>query len=141
MKPIPVGPGEASEYEELLNKAKNLEKAIEHEGNLDVHFEDVSGTNVRAQYYHTNGDVPDTPEKVEKKLVRDDNPPGLNYHANANPHQTGSTLGMHVNDGGGDKPEALRKSSDTQLLGAWKEDNPFGVNALVDKVEDLSRRL
>ena len=140
MKPVPVGPGEASEYEELLSKAKNLEKAIEHEGNLDVHFEDVSGTNVRAQHYWTNGDVPDTPETVEKKLVRDDNPPGLNYHENANPHQTGSSLGMHLNDGGGDKPEALRKS-EPQLLGAWKEDNPFGVNALVEKVEDLSRRL
>ena len=140
MKPIPVGPGEASEYEELLTKAKDLEKAIEHEGHNDVHFEDVSGTNVRAQYYHTNGDVPDTPDKVEKKVIRDDNPPGLNYHESGNTHQTESTLGMHLTDGGGDKPTALRKSED-QLLGAWKEDNPFGVSALAEKVEDLSRRL
>ena len=137
MKPIPVRPGEASEYEELLTKAGDLEKAIT-EKEHDVQFEDVSGTNVRAQHYNTNQMEMEKYPKVEKKLITDDNPPGLNYGANANPHQTGSTLGMHVNDGGGDKPAALRKS---QLLGAWKEDNPFSANALVEKVEDLSRRL
>jgi hypothetical protein len=137
MKPIPVGPGEASEYEELLTKAGDLEKAITEKAH-DVKFEDVSGENVRAQHYQTNQMQMEEYPKVEKKLVQDDNPPGLNYGANANPHQTGSTLGMHVTDGGGDKPAVLRKS---QLLGAWKEDNPFGVDALVEKVEDLSRRL
>ena len=139
MKPIPVRAGESSEIEVLLEKASQLEKAIEHEDNNDVFFEDVSGTNVRAAYYSTNGEYQTTPDKVEKKLVRDDNPPGLNYHEDGNPHQTGSTLGLHLNDGGGES--AALKKSDSPLLGAWKEDNPYGVNALVEMVEDLSRRL
>ena len=137
MKPIPVSPGESSEYEELLDKASELEKAIT-EKEHDVQFEDVSGTNVRAQHYSTNQMEMEDYPKVEKKIVQDNNPPGLNYHEGGNPHQSGSTLGLHLTDGGGDKPAALLKS---QLLGAWKEDNPFGVNALVEKVEDLSRRL
>jgi len=138
MKPIPVRPGEASEYEELLNKAADLEKAVTDKEH-DVKFEDVSGENVRAQHYQTNQSQMEEYPHVEKKLVQDDNPPGLNYGVNANPHQSGSTLGMHVTDGGGDKPAALLRKS--QLLGAWKEDNPFSANALVEKVEDLSRRL
>ena len=43
-----------------------------------------------------------------------------------------------MNDGGGDRPAALKKS---QLLGAWKEDDPFSVDSLVGKVEELARRL
>jgi len=136
MKPVSVRAGECSEYETMLAKASELEKAI-IEGEHDVYLEDVSGTNVRAQHYSTNQMKMEEYPKVEKKLVKDDNPPGLNYGANANPHQTGSTLGMHVT-GGDDRPAALRKS---ELLGAWKEDNPFGVQALVEKVEDLARRL
>tara|TARA_R100001082_G_C4289126_1_gene127386 strand:- start:168 stop:587 length:420 start_codon:yes stop_codon:yes gene_type:complete len=139
MKPMPVKPGEHSDYETLLDKANQLEKAIEHEGNNDVHFEDVSGSNVRAQHYWTNGEVPPVPETVEKNVVRDDNPPGLNYNAQSNPHQTGSSLGMHITDGGSGESVPLKKSA--TLLGAWSEDNPFSMDSLVKKVEDLSRRL
>jgi len=137
MKPIPVKAGEHSEIGRLLDKALQLEKAVEHEGNNDVHFEDVSGQNVRAQHYWTNQEIPPVPETVAKKLTVDKNPPGLNYHEGGNPHQTGSTLGMHVTDGKGESA-ALKKS---ELLGAWKEDNPYGVDALVKKVEELSRHL
>ena len=138
MKPIRVAPGEHSEIGRLLDKALQLEKAVEHEGNNDVHFEDVSGTNVRAQHYWTNGELPPVPETVSKKLTVDKNPPGLNYHEHGNTHQSESTLGMHLTDGKGESA-ALKKSS--QLLGAWKEDNPHGVDALVKKVEELSRHL
>lgn len=137
MKPIPVKAGEHSEIGRLLDKALQLEKAVEESGNNDVFFEDVSGTNVRAQHYWTNGEVPPVPDTVQKKVVMDKNPPGLNYHESANPHQTGSTLGMHLIDGKGDSA-ALKKS---KLLGAWHEDNPFGVEALVKKVEELSHHL
>jgi len=137
MKPVKVRPGEYSEYEDLLKRASDLEKAISEESH-DVKFEDVSGTNVRAQHYWTNQTTMEDYPKVEKKLVQDNNPPGLNYHANANPHQTGSTLGMHVTDGGGDRPAILRKS---ELVGAWKEDNPFSLDSIVQQVEDLARRL
>ena len=133
MKPVPVKAGEYSEVETLL------EKAIEEHGNNDVIFEDVSGTNVRAQHYYTNQmTMTPEPETVSKKIIQDDSPPGLHWAANANPHQTESTLGMHMNDGGGDRPAALKKS---ELLGAWKEDNPFSVESLVGKVEELARRL
>jgi len=137
MKPVRVGPGECSEYETLLKRAADLEKAIDV-GDHDVKFEDVSGSNVRAQHYWTNQEIPDDPETVTKKIIQDNNPPGLNYHANANPHQSGSTLGMHVTDGGGDRPAAIRQS---ELFGAWKEDNPFDLNAIVNQVEELARHL
>lgn len=136
MKPIPVRAGESSEVEALLKTAIELEKAIEEHGNNDVIFEDVSGTNVRAQHYQTNQQTLPEPETVSKKVIQDNSPPSL-MNANANPHQTGSTLGMHLIDGGGDSA-ALKKS---QLLGAWKEDDPYSVNALVGKVEELARRL
>jgi hypothetical protein len=46
---------------------------------------------------------------------------------------------MHWNQAGGDgRPAALKKS---ELLGAWKEDNPHGVDALIKKVEELSHHL
>ena len=137
MKPIPVKAGEHSEVQELLEKALQLEKAVEHEGNNDVHFEDVSGTNVRAQHYWTNGEVPPIPDTVAKKLTVDKNPPGLNYHAGGNTHQSESTLGMHLTDGKGDSA-ALKKS---ELMGAWHEDDPYSVGNLIKKVEDLSRHL
>ena len=140
MKPIRVAPGEHSEIGRLLDKALQLEKAVEESGNNDVFFEDVSGQNVRAQHYWTNGEVPAVPDTVQKKVVMAKNPPGLNYHEGGNTHQTESTLGMHYNQAGGDgAPAALKKSS--QLLGAWKEDNPHGVDALIKKVEELSRHL
>lgn len=139
MKPIPVKAGEHSEIGRLLDKALQLEKAVEESGNNDVRFEDVSGQNVRAQHYWTNQEQPPVPETVAKKLTVDKNPPGLNYHEGGNTHQTESTLGMHYNQAGGDgRPAALKKS---QLLGAWQEDNPFEVDALVKKVEELSRHL
>ena len=72
-------------------------------------------------------------------MIRDDNPPGLNYNAQSNPHQTGSSLGMHLTDGGSSESASLKKSA--TLLGAWSEDNPFNMDSLVSKVEDLSRRL
>jgi hypothetical protein len=137
MKPIPVRAGESSEVEALLKTAIELEKAIEEHGNNDVHFEDVSGTNVRAQHYGTNQQTLPEPETVAKKVIQDNSPPGLGS-LSGNTHQTESTLGMHVTDGGGDRPAALKKS---QLLGAWKEDDPYSVNALVGKVEELARRL
>jgi ABC-type tungstate transport system permease subunit len=58
MKPMRVEAGEASEIEELLNKAAMLEKMIEEGGDNQVVFEDVSGTNVRAQHYWTNREHP-----------------------------------------------------------------------------------
>ena len=138
MKPIPVRAGENSEVEALLDKAIELEKAIEEHGNNDVHFEDVSGTNVRAQHYWTNQQTLPEPETVTKKVIQDDSPPSLGT-ISANPHQSESgALGAHLTDGGGDRPTALKKS---QLLGAWKEDDPYSVNSLVGKVEELARRL
>tara|TARA_R100000406_G_scaffold6803_1_gene4414 strand:+ start:10972 stop:11397 length:426 start_codon:yes stop_codon:yes gene_type:complete len=139
MKPIRVEAGENSEVQELLEKAQMLEKMIEESGNNDVHFEDVSGTNVRAQHYWTNQQPLPVPETVSKKLTVDKNPPGLNYHAGGNTHQTESTLGMHLNQAGGEgRPAALKKS---ELLGAWHEDDPHSVSNLIKKVEDLSRHL
>lgn len=138
MKPIRVAPGEHSEYETMLKRATDLEKAID-DGHHDVKFEDVSGTNVRAQHFWTNQELPDTPETVAKeKAIVDNSPPGL---GSAVPHQygeTGSTLGSHM-IGSDEKPTPLRKSS--QLFGAWKEDNPFSINEIVDKVEELARHL
>ena len=141
MKPIRVEAGESSEVEELLEKAMQLEKMIEESGMNDVHFEDVSGTNVRAQHYWTNQQQLPIPDTVSKKLTVDKNPPGLNYHEGGNTPQTGSTLGMHLNEAGGDaRPAALKKSEGT-LLGAWREDDPYSVDNLIKKVEDLSRHL
>lgn len=139
MKPMRVEAGEASEIEELLNKAAMLEKMIEEGGDNQVVFEDVSGTNVRAQHYWTNQQPLPTPETVAKKLTVDKNPPGLNYHAGGNTHQSESTLGMHYNQAGGDgRPAALQKG---ELLGAWREDNPYSAEMLIKKVEELSRHL
>ena len=137
MKPIPVKAGEHSEIGRLLDKALQLEKAVEESGNNDVRFEDVSGQNVRAQHYWTNQEQPTVPDTVAKKVVMDKNPPGLNYHEHGNTHQSESTLGMHLTDGKGESA-ALKKS---ELLGAWKEDNPHGVDALIKKVEELSHHL
>jgi hypothetical protein len=134
MKPVKVGPGEYSEYESLLKRATDLEKAVDNAVDHDVKFEDVSGTNVRAQHYWTNQEQPDVPETITNKgAVFDKNPPGLTTKV---PHQysaTGSTLSSHIT-GGSD----IRKS---ELLGAWREDDPFSINAIVNEVEELTRHL
>ena len=134
MKPVKVGPGEYSEYESLLKRATDLEKAVDNDIAHDVKFEDVSGSNVRAQHYSTNQEQPDVPETVVRKTPTvDKNPPGLTAKVGHQYSATGSTLSSHVT-GGND----IRKS---KLLGAWREDDPFSINAIVNEVEELARHL
>ena len=122
-------------------------KGLIHKSNVKTRHQEGETVFVRVRQIRKNGNidleeiVPTryNTETVAKKLTVDKNPPGLNYHAGGNTHQSESTLGMHYNQAGGDgRPAALQKG---ELLGAWREDNPYSAEMLIKKVEELSRHL
>tara|TARA_R100001082_G_scaffold92225_1_gene58863 strand:+ start:407 stop:847 length:441 start_codon:yes stop_codon:yes gene_type:complete len=144
VKPIKVKPGEWSEAQELLEKARELDSRLEKASELDnSEIRDVRGVEeVRPAHYWTNQQLPDDPENVQRSQPKGESVRFLQ----ANPHQDGGALSAHVTEGGTGKSEGLNEKTlfgkgKTELLGAWKEDNPFVIKDLVEKAESLARRL
>jgi len=145
VRPIKVEPGEWSEVQDLLEKASELDERLEKSSETDdSEMRDVRGVEeVRPAHYWTNQQLPDDPENVQRSQPKAESVRFLQ----ANPHQDGGALSAHVTEGGTGRPEAITNEKtlfgkgQTELLGAWKEDNPFVIKDLVEKAESLARRL
>tara|TARA_Y100000004_G_scaffold147755_1_gene169068 strand:+ start:2460 stop:2903 length:444 start_codon:yes stop_codon:yes gene_type:complete len=145
VRPIKVQPGEWSEAQDLLEKARDLEARLEKASETDdSEMRDVRGVEeVRPAYYWTNQQLPDDPEVVQRATPKAENVRFLQ----ANPHDGDGALSAHVTEGGTGRPEGITNEKTlfgkgkTELLGAWKEDNPFVIKDLVEKAESLARRL
>tara|TARA_R110002020_G_scaffold152674_4_gene330461 strand:+ start:3754 stop:4191 length:438 start_codon:yes stop_codon:yes gene_type:complete len=143
VRPIKVAPGEWDETEGLLEKARELEERLEKASELDdSEMRDVRGVEeVRPAHYWTNQQLPDDPEVVQRSQPKAESVRFLQ----ANPHQDGGALSAHVTEGGTGRPEGITNEKTlfgkSELLGAWKEDNPFIAKDLLKKAESLARRL
>lgn len=149
VRPIKVEAGEwDEEVDNLLEKAKELDTRLEKANSEIDHSElrSIGGVEeARPAHYYTNQQLPDTPEDVSKTTQSS----GESYRfLQANPHDDGGALSAHMTDGGPpDRPKAITNEktlfgkSKPELLGAWKEDNPYLLSELAEKAESLARRL
>ena len=144
VRPIKVEPGEWSEVQDLLEKANELEERLVKASEYvdDSELPDVSGVEeVRPVHYWTNQQLPDDPEVVQRSQPKAESVRFLQ----ANPHADGGALSAHVTEGGTGRPEGITNEKTifgkSELLGAWKEDNPFVLKQLVEKAEALARRV
>ena len=134
VRPIKVAPGEWSEAQELLEKARDLDSRLEKASELDnSEIRDVrGGEEVRPAHYWTNQQLPDYPESVQRSQPKAESVRFLQ----ATPHQDGGALSAHVTEGGTEfKYQKLKTDAKCGLTLIWPTDFTHMHRGVISKNE------